>query len=46
MLNVKMEKDENDLELKTLIRLQFENDWEMIRWAVNLFDKVRVLHKS
>ena len=43
MLNVKMEKDENDLELKKLIRLQFDNDWEMIRWAVNLFDKVFVL---
>ena len=40
LLNDIMEKDENDLELKKLIRLQFENDMEMSKWAADLFDKV------
>ena len=44
LLNDMMEKDENDLELKKLIRLQFENDMEMLKWAADLFDKVRKLH--
>ena len=34
------QKDENDLELKKLIRLQFENDLQMLKWAVDLFDQV------
>ena len=40
LLNDIMEKDENDLEMKKLIRLQFGNDMEMLKWAVDLFDKV------
>ena len=40
LLTDKTEKDENDLELKKLIRLQFENDSEMRTWIVDLFDKV------
>ena len=40
------EKDENDLELKKLIRLQFEDDVEMLKWAVDLFDKVSKLQDN
>ena len=43
VLNDKEEKDENDLELKIIIRLQFENDLEMMEWAADIFDKVREL---
>ena len=40
LLHDKMEKDENDLELKKLLCLQFENDSDMKTWAMNLFDQV------
>ena len=40
LLNDIKEKNENDLELKKLIRLQFENDLQMLKWAVDLFDQV------
>ena len=40
LLNDKMEKDENDLELKKLIRSQFESDLKMMEWAADLFEKV------
>ena len=43
LLNDKMEKDENALELKKLICLQFENDSDMKTWAMNLYDKVYFL---
>ena len=43
VLNDKEETDEIDLELKQIIRSQFENDLEMMEWAANIFDKVREL---
>ena len=46
LLNDIMEKDENDLEMKKLIRLQFGNDMEMLKWAVDLFEKVWKLHSG
>ena len=40
LLNDIKEQDENDLELKKLIRLQFKNDLDMLKWATDLFEKV------
>ena len=40
LLNHKQEKNETDLQLKTLISLQFANDLDMKIWAMDLFDKV------
>ena len=40
LLNDKRESDENDLELKKLISMQFDNDSEMKIWIPDLFDKV------
>ena len=42
MLNDKTEKDKNDLELKKLIRLQFDDepDNDMRTWAMEMFDEV------
>ena len=40
LLNYKHEKNENDLELKKLISMQFENDLDMKIWAMSFFDKV------
>ena len=40
LLKDSTEKDENDLNLKKLIRLQFENDLQMLKWVVDLFDQV------
>ena len=40
LLNDIKEKNENDLELKKLIRLQFETNTEMLEWAADLFEKV------
>ena len=40
LLNDSTEKDCEDLDMKKLIRLQFENDLDMKTWAMNLFDKV------
>ena len=40
LLNDIKEKNENDLELKKLIRLQFETNTEMLEWVADLFEKV------
>ena len=40
LLNDIKEKNENDLELKKLIRLQFETHTEMLEWVADLFEKV------
>lgn len=40
LLNDIKEKNEKDLELKKLIRLQFQNDMGMLKWAADLFQKV------
>ena len=49
LLNDIKERNENDLELlelwnyfklKKLIRLQFENHLQMLKWAADLFDQV------
>ena len=40
LLNDIKEKDETDLELKKLIRLQFESDLGMSKWVADLFDQV------
>ena len=42
LLNDKNEKNENDLELKKLICMQFESDSDMKLWATNLFDRVGI----
>ena len=34
------EKNEDDLELKKLISMQFENDSDMKTWAMNFYDTV------
>ena len=44
LLNDIKEQDENDFELKKLIRLQFKNDLDMLKWAADLFEKVCKLH--
>ena len=41
LLDHKIEKDENDLALKELISLQFNNEMEMQTWAKDLFETVR-----
>ena len=40
LLNDLNEKNENDLELKKLISMQFDTDSDMKTWAMNFFDKV------
>lgn len=40
ILNDERETNENDLELKKLIAMQFSNNSDMILWAVDLFEKV------
>ena len=40
LLNDNKEKNENDLELKKLIRSQFGTNTEMLEWAADLFEKV------
>ena len=40
LLNHKREKDENDLELKKLISMQFDNEVDMKAWVSQLFEKV------
>ena len=44
LLNDIKEKNENDLELKKLIRLQFQTNTEMLEWVADLFEKVCKLH--
>ena len=39
LLNDTMEKDENDLEMKKLILLQFPSEVDMALWARELFNK-------
>ena len=40
ILNDERETNENDLELKKLIAMQFNNNSDMILWAADLFEKV------
>jgi len=40
LLNHKREKDENDLELKKLISLPFDNAVDMKAWVTQLFETV------
>ena len=43
LLNCKKEKNENDLELKKLISMQFETEMDMKIWAMELFDRVSII---
>ena len=40
MLNDDGETNENDLKLKELIAMQFENKSDLILWTADLFEKV------
>lgn len=39
-LDHQMETDKNDLELKKLISMQFDNEVKMIAWAKKIFETV------